>query len=120
MFESPQDGAEFAVRLQQSMLAIDWKAAGLAESSRLRIALHAGPVFCGFDPIMGRDNYFGASVTRAARIEPVTPPGVVYASEAFAAMLVATGGRGFAPEYVGQLPLAKAYGEARIYRLDRR
>jgi len=120
VFESPQDGAEFAIRLQQSMLAVDWRAAGLAESSRLRIALHAGPVFCGFDPIMGRDNYFGASVTRAARIEPVTPPGVVYASEAFAAMLVATGGRDFAPEYVGRLPLAKAYGEARIYRLDRR
>jgi class 3 adenylate cyclase/tetratricopeptide (TPR) repeat protein len=118
VFESPQDGAEFAVRLQRSMLAVDWRAAGLAESSRLRIALHAGPVFCGFDPIMGRDNYFGASVTRTSRIEPVTPPGVVYASEAFAAMLVATGGHGFAPEFVGRLPLAKDYGEARIYRLD--
>ena len=120
VFESPQDGAEFAVRLQQSMLAVDWKAAGLAESSRLRIALHAGPVFRGFDPIMGRDNYFGASVTRAARIEPVTPPGVVYASEAFAAMLVASGDQRSVPEYVGRLPLAKDYGEARIYRLDRR
>lgn len=120
VFESARDGADFALRLQAGMLAVDWKAAGLAESSPIRIALHAGPVFCGFDPIMGRDNYFGASVTRAARIEPVTPPGVVYASEAFAATLVAMDGHDFEPEYVGRLPLAKAYGELRIYRLDRR
>jgi hypothetical protein len=33
---------------------------------------------------------------------------------------VATGGHDFRPEYVSRLPLAKAYGELRIYRLDRR
>ena len=81
--------------------------------------MHAGPVFCGFDPIIGRDNYFGSSVTKAARIEPVTPPGIVYASESFAATLVANGDDGFALEYVGRLPLAKGYGESRIYRLAR-
>jgi class 3 adenylate cyclase len=77
-------------------------------------------VFCAFDPIMGRDSYFGSSVTRTARIEPVTPPGMVYASEAFAATLVATGQDDYALEYVGRLALAKSYGESRIYRLDRR
>ena len=79
-----------------------------------------GDVFCGFDPIMGRDNYFGSSVTKAARIEPVTPPGMVYASEAFAATLAASGAHDYSPEYVGRLALAKGYGESRIYRLDRR
>ena len=34
VFESPEDGAEFALRLQASMLAVDWKAAGLSETSR--------------------------------------------------------------------------------------
>ena len=102
------------------MLAVDWKAAGLSDTSQIRIALHAGPVFRGFDPIMGRDGYFGASVTRTARIEPVTPPGMVYASEAFAATLTASGPTGCALEYVGMLALAKGYGESRIYRLDRR
>jgi class 3 adenylate cyclase len=77
-------------------------------------------VFCGFDPIMGRDNYFGSSVTKAARIEPITPPGMVYVSEAFAATLAATGLSDFALEYVGRLALAKGYGESRIYRLERR
>jgi class 3 adenylate cyclase len=99
---------------------MDWTAAGLSDTSQIRIALHAGPVFCGFDPIIGRDNYFGSSVTRAARIEPVTPPGTVFASEAFAATLVATGGDGFLLEYVGRVGLAKSYGEARVYRVERR
>jgi class 3 adenylate cyclase len=120
VFESPEHGAEFALRLQSSMLAVDWKAAGLSETSQIRIALHAGPVFRGFDPIMGRDGYFGSSVTRTARIEPVTPPGLVYASEAFAATLTASGQRDYALEYIGRLALAKGYGESRIYRLDRR
>ena len=69
---------------------------------------------------MGRDNYFGSSVTKAARIEPVTPPGTVYASEAFAASLAAIGPSDYTLEYVGRLTLAKGYGESRIYRLDRR
>ena len=61
-----------------------------------------------------------SSVTKAARIEPVTPPGMVYASEALAASLAATGQLDYALEYVGRLALAKSYGESRIYRLDRR
>ena len=120
VFESPKDGAEFALRLQACMQAVDWKAAGLSETSGIRIALHAGPVFRGFDPIVKRDGFFGSSVTRTARIEPVTPPGMVYATEAFAAILTASGVRDYALEYVGRLALAKNYGEARIYRLERR
>ena len=119
VFDSPQDGAEFALGFLERTLDVDWTAAGLSSTSRIRIALHAGPVFRGFDPVMGRDDFFGSSVTRTARIEPVTQPGTVYASEAFAATLAAAGGRGFALEYIGQMPLAKAYGESRIYRLDR-
>jgi hypothetical protein len=45
---------------------------------------------------------------------------MVYASEAFAAALSATGQRDYALEYIGRLPLAKGYGESRIYRVDRR
>jgi class 3 adenylate cyclase len=119
VFDSARDGAEFALSFLESMLAVDWTAVGLSDSNQIRIALHAGPVFCGFDPIMGRDNYFGSSVTKAARLEPVTPPGMVYASEAFAATLAATEGDGFALEYVGRLALAKGYGESRVYRLGR-
>ena len=117
VFDSPRAGADFALSFLTRMLEVDWTAVGLPASSQIRIALHAGPVFCGFDPIMGRDNYFGSSVTKAARIEPITPPGMVYVSEAFAATLAATGQEDFALEYVGRLALAKGYGESRIYRL---
>ena len=119
VFESPVAGAEFALRFLERMLETDWTATGLPSTSQIRIALHAGPVFRAFDPVMGRDGHFGSSVTRAARIEPVTPPGTVYASEAFAATLAATGQRGFMLEYIGKLALAKGYGESRIYRVGR-
>ncbi|HKW80544.1 MAG TPA: adenylate/guanylate cyclase domain-containing protein, partial [Casimicrobiaceae bacterium] len=120
VFESPIDGARFALRFLDGMREVDWIALGLGHATPIRIAVHTGPVFCGHDPIIDRDNYFGSSVTQAARIEPVTPAGMVYASEAFAATLAATGDGGFAPEYVGLVQLAKDYGESRIYRLDRR
>jgi Adenylate and Guanylate cyclase catalytic domain/MAP3K TRAFs-binding domain len=119
VFESPHEAAEFALGFLERTLDVDWTAAGLPSTSRVRIALHAGPVFRGFDPVMHREHFFGSSVTRAARIEPVTQPGTVYASEAFAATLAAAGQKGFALEYIGRLPLAKAYGESTIYRLDR-
>jgi len=119
VFDSAREGAEFALGFLERTFDVDWTAAGLSSTSRIRIALHAGPVFTGFDPVMGREHFFGSSVTRAARIEPVTQPGTVYASEAFAAALAAAGHDGFTLEYIGRLPLAKAYGELTIYRLDR-
>jgi len=116
VFATPREGAEFALDLLARMLAVDRIAAGLPDTGQMRIALHAGPVFEAFAPIMARHGYFGANVTRAPRIEPITPPGMVYASEAFARVLVASG---YALEYVDMLPLAKDYGATRIYRLER-
>jgi class 3 adenylate cyclase len=120
VYDDAGAAAAFALELSDGMQAADWVALGLPETSQIRICLHAGPVFRAFDPVIGRDNYFGASVTRAARIEPVTPPGTVFASEAFAATLAASGAEGFVPEYVGRVGLAKGYGESRVYRLSRR
>jgi class 3 adenylate cyclase len=120
VFDTPRNGAEFALSFLESMLEVDWMELGLSDATPIRIALHAGAVFRGFDPIIGRDNYFGSSVTKAARIEPVTPPGMVYSSEAFAATLAATGHDEFVFEYMGRLALAKGFGESRIYRLERR
>ncbi len=91
VFDDAPDGASFALRLSEGMQAADWAALGLPSTSQIRICLHAGPVFRAFDPVIARDNYFGATVTRAARIEPITPPGTVFASEAFAATLAAFG-----------------------------
>jgi class 3 adenylate cyclase len=105
VFDAPRDGASFALRLADAMGAI-------------RIALHTGPVYAGHDPVIGRDNYFGASVTQEARVEPITPPGTVYTTATFAATLAADGERDYALEYVGKLALAKGHGESRIYRVS--
>jgi class 3 adenylate cyclase len=120
VFESADEGASFALRMSEDMRAVDWTKLGLADTSPLRICLHTGPVFCAFDPIIARDNYFGSTVTRAARIEPITPPGTVFASEAFAATLAVSGQDRFVLEYVGLVGLAKGVGESRVYRLASR
>lgn len=67
----------------------------------------------------GRLNYFGTHVSQAARIEPITPPGHVYASQAFAALAAAEGVREFRCDYVGQTPLAKDHGIRPLYHVRR-
>ncbi|MGB0597787.1 MAG: TRAFs-binding domain-containing protein [Rubripirellula sp.] len=87
-----------------------WGKHRLPRNLNMRIALHAGPVFGCVDPITGIKNYTGTHVSRAARLEPKTPPGEVYASEAFAALCSQYRVREFKCEYVKQLSWAKHYG----------
>lgn len=117
VFDAAADAADFALQLREAIRGIDWVCVGLPAGTTIRIALHAAPVYGGHDPVLGRENFFGAGVTRAARIEPVTPPGLVYASEAFAALLAAAEPH-WSLEYVGTQSLAKQYGESRLYRLE--
>ena len=77
-------------------------------------------MFSGDDPILGKTNYFGSHVTRAARIEPVTMPGCAYVSEQFAALLALAPGREYVCEYVGIEKLNKDYDLCPLYRLTRR
>jgi class 3 adenylate cyclase len=79
--------------------------------------LHAGPAYEFDDPITGNRTYSGTHVSRAARIEPITPRGQVYASESFAALAAARGSEHFVCDYVGQTPMAKGYGTLPTYHL---
>jgi class 3 adenylate cyclase len=83
----------------------------------MRIGAHYGPVFEGWDPIAAKLTYYGRALSRAARIEPITPPGTVYVTEAFAAILLLESRGEFTCTYVGQVPLAKGYGTFRMYDL---
>ena len=100
-------GAAVAVALQlRDMVAgTRWEECGLPPSLGIRISLDAGPVYGFPDPVTRRDEVCGAYVNRAARIEPITPPNEVYASEAFASLYVASGGKAFRFDYVGQTEL---------------
>lgn len=119
VFATVQEAGEFALALCDLMQTMDWQAAGLQVDMNLRIALHAGPVFRGIDPVTGQVNYIGTHVNYAARIEPVTPPGKVYASQAFAAIAASEGVESFSCDYVGQMPWAKHYGTFATYHVHR-
>jgi class 3 adenylate cyclase len=83
----------------------------------MRIALHYGSVYESRDRVTGQPNFLGNEVARAARIEPVTPPGDVYVTEPFAAMIALHAPDRFNCRYVGQVALAKKYGAFPMYRL---
>ncbi len=119
VFDDCTDGADFALRLRDGIAAIDWQGIGLPPDMSIRIGMHTGPVFRGNDPIIGRDGFFGAHVTRAARIEPVTARGSVYVTEQMAAALAGSGSHDFFCDYLGVVRLAKQYGSDKLYRLRR-
>lgn len=119
VFEDVSAGARFALELRDSVLEKDWHAVGFPENVSIRIGMHAGPVFGARDPILGRVNYFGSHVNRAARIEPITPPGTVYVSEQAACLLATTGDDALTCDYMGATELAKKFGSGALYRLRR-
>jgi hypothetical protein len=52
-------------------------------------------------------------------IEPITPPGEVFVSQEFAALLAAQHVKSFTCEYIGQTPLSKKAGIIPLYILKR-
>ncbi len=92
---------------------------GMLEKLELRLSAHYAPVFEGIDPVEGTTTYFGSQLSFAARVEPVTPPGMIFVTEAFAARLMLEAPDRYAAEYAGEIELAKRYGKYRLYSLRR-
>ena len=118
VFGSVRDAGYYALQLNQLVTGTDWGARGLPGGLNIRIALHCGPVYCGRNPLTGAPLYTGPHTSRTARIEPITPPGQVYASSAFSAVAAAIGVDGLAMKYVGRMPLAKDYGLLGLYHVS--
>jgi class 3 adenylate cyclase len=119
VFATAGDAAQFSLSLRDRVAAIDREALGLPNDMRLRIALHAGPVFRFQDQMIGKPNYMGSHVNYAARIEPVTPEGRIYATETFAALAALDSPGRFRFDYVGKVPLYKDFGRFPLYELNR-
>lgn len=119
VFANVREAGQFALDLRDLVRNTDWAKHGLPPLS-LRIGLHAGPVYSCCDPVTGHTTYIGANVSRAARIEPITPTGQVYASQTFAALAAAEGVKEFRCDYVGQTSMAKKYGTFPTYVVLRR
>lgn len=80
-----------------------------------RIALHRGEVVIIYNAITKRGDTFGDGVHRAARLEPVTAPGFVFCTKAFADGLDEL--KGSAPKALplGSRELAKGYGTEEVF-----
>lgn len=110
VFENVRDAGLFALKLCESVNKTNWAEKSLPASLNLRIALHSGPAYSLIDPITKLPTFVGSQVNYAARIEPITPVGKVYASQNFSALAAAEKIKDFKCEYVGQIPFAKSYG----------
>ncbi len=120
VFAEYEAAAEYALELRDIMRGTDWQKLGLPAGLSMRIGLHAGPVYRSKEPFLNRDNFFGFNVNQAARIEPITRPGNVYASEQYAALLMGTGADHLDCRYVGVIVLPKDFGSYPIYHVKRK
>lgn len=125
---------EYARALQNVVCHPNW-AGKFPKAMSVRIGLHAGPVLDETDPITGGRNFFGSHVNRTARLEPITLPGHIYASEQFVGMLI-TEQRAidaelraanlpkrewpFTCDHIGVLSLDKSFGKASLYHIRSR
>ena len=119
VFRDTSDAGHYALELNRLVRTTDWVALGLPPTMDLRIGLHCGPIYCCEDPVTRQLLYTGSHTSRTARIEPITPPGQVYTSSAFAAVAAATGVDDLGFSYIGRIPLAKHYGSLAIYHVER-
>jgi hypothetical protein len=110
-------GARCALALQAATRTDRWARLGLPRTLSLRLGVHYGPVYQGFDYIQNSRTFYGAHVTRTARLEPVTPAGEVYVTDALAAALAIDNAAGLTCDYVGTMPAAKNYGSFPMYVL---
>jgi tetratricopeptide (TPR) repeat protein len=119
VFDDTAAAGRYALGLSELINERDWESVGLPAALTARVGLHCGPVFVGRDPITGGRLYTGIHTSRTARIEPVTPPGQVYASSAFAAVATARRAAGLRFSYIGHTQLAKDYGILPLYHVKR-
>jgi hypothetical protein len=112
-------GARCALDLQDRLRTVDLAAAGLPPDLALRLGGHTAPLVPVYDPVLRINMVMGRGLTRAARIEPRTPPGEVYVTAAFAALLRLEPTCGVMPEYVGHLTTAKNFETTPMYLLRR-
>ena len=113
------NGARVALDLQERLHTVDLAAAGLPADLSLRLGGHVAPLVPVYDPVLRINMVMGRGLTRAARIEPRTPPGEVYVTTSFAALLRLEPDSGVTSEYVGHLTTAKNFETTPMHLLRR-
>lgn len=115
VFDKVEHAGQAAIQLRNWVETREWEALGFPWPLRMRVGLHAGPVYHLEDPIRGEKCFMGGHINRAARIEPIVDEGQIFASEEFAALAAADGVTAFACEYQGFAELPKNSGRIPVY-----
>jgi class 3 adenylate cyclase/ADP-ribose pyrophosphatase YjhB (NUDIX family) len=114
--------AAIALGLRDLFERLDWEDYHLPPLS-IRISIHHGEYYQGEDPFTKGGLVTGRTIIRAARIEPVAKPGMIWVTEAVeVALRDDQKGRAnprFATDLVGDVELAKGAGTERIFSLRR-
>ena len=118
IFDRAVLAARFSLELQARLALVPYAELGMPPTLRPRIAGDFGRTWEGFDFVRKEITYYGLHVTRAARLEPVTPPGAIYETQAFATA-VAAEDPSLRCDYVGDLVTPKNYGVLSAYSLTR-
>ncbi len=113
--DDPAAAALCAFRLRTVASAAGLAARGLPASLAPRLALDFGGLHPVFDAVQQVAKFAGRVMTRAARIEPVTPAGLIYATEAFACEIALMNDPPVACDHAGQMRLAKDFGTVPLY-----
>lgn len=117
VFRNLEETGQFALQFTKLLAEHPWSRNGLSQPVQFRTAVHAGPVFETEDPLSNQKQYVGSHVCRTARMESLTPPGEVYASQEFAALTQALHVESFHCAYVGKMYIQKERLEAPLYHL---
>jgi class 3 adenylate cyclase len=115
--ENASTAAKIAIGLNTAMVDIDQTSVDLKQPLLLRIGLHFGPVYKVYDHLRHCFTYSSHDVTKTARIEPVTPPGEIFGTEPFVAMLELESEGWANYEYAGTISSAKDFGSFRMFHI---
>lgn len=118
VFSSMRALVDFAGKMTDFMDDFDWEGSGMPDVN-LKLGLHAGPVYLGINPITQRKVPYGIHYSKVKELQRVTLPGLVYASEQFAAIL-ALKSQDYNIDHVGLMKLSDQLGSTEIYRISRK
>jgi class 3 adenylate cyclase len=122
VFDEVDQAGRFALQLRQMLEPppggeAGWSRHGLPADLGIRIALHAGPVFSMFNPLVRHIAFTGRHMNLAAALEPTTSKGEILTTEHFAILAATSAIPSFFCEYIGQRTLPQDAGVVRVYRL---
>ncbi len=110
VFKNLETAVALAKELNKTVNQTDWATFNLPREMAFRISLDAGPCCSYVESVTNTTEFCGNYVNRAARMEPSTPPGTIYASQTFMALSMANHLTKARFEYAGLIRLPKNHG----------